>query len=66
MIKAVFTLECFWTKTVQIDSVLTYHLHTNDENAREKRSCPNLLLKVDTCKNGATLSLQKQQKQSCG
>ena len=47
MPKAGFTLERFWIKTVQIDSVLTYRLHTNDENAREKRSHPNPLLKVD-------------------
>ena len=25
-LKAALTLECFWTKTVQIDTVLTYRL----------------------------------------
>ena len=33
--KAAFTLEWFWTTTVQIDTVLTYRLHTNNENARQ-------------------------------
>ena len=45
-----FTLEGFMTKMVRIDTVLTYRLHTNNENAREKRLLPNPLLKVNTCK----------------
>ena len=33
-----FTLERLWTKMVQINTILIYHLHINDENARGKRS----------------------------
>ena len=46
---------------MQIDTVLTYCLHKNDENARGKRSLPNPQLKADTCKNGATNSSYKLQ-----
>ena len=63
---AAFTLERFWTKTVQINTALTYRLHKNDEIARGKRSLPNPQLKVDTCKNGATISSFKLQKRLCG
>ena len=51
---------------MQIDTVLTYRLHKNDENARGKPSLANPQLKVDTYKNGATISSYKVQKRLCG
>ena len=36
---------------MQIDTVLTYRLHTNNENVREKQLLSNLLLKVDLAKS---------------